>query len=388
MSLRDAIIKRIRTDGPMPFTEYMDLALYDPTLGYYSRADRRSGRAGDFFTSVDTGSLFGELLSKQFGQMWRIVTSQAGDDRGHCDLVEAGAGDARLARDILDRSTVADPEFYAAVRYTPVERSPAGRRAHTSTLDPHRSKLRASGVELPSRIHGIIFANELLDALPVHPIVMTGDGLREVYVDADGQRLVERLGPVSSAARAHVERFRIRLEPGWRAEVCPAAISWVEDAGRCLDRGFLILVDYGHDAAELYSLTHATGTLASYRRHYVATDTTGSEPSPPWLEEPGTRDITTHVDLTAVRQAAERAGLRTLGILDQTYFVLGLASAELPETESDEEDDDREAMKRRLALKTLLLPGGLGSTHKVLIFGKNVGTPQLLGCSFSVRATR
>ena len=87
MSLRDAIITRIRTVGPMPFAEYMDLALYDPTLGYYARADRRSGRAGDFFTSVDTGSLFGELLSKQFGQMWRIVTSQAGSDQGHCDLV-------------------------------------------------------------------------------------------------------------------------------------------------------------------------------------------------------------------------------------------------------------------------------------------------------------
>ena len=388
MSLRDAIITRIRTDGPIPFAEYMDLALYDPTLGYYARADRRSGRAADFFTSVDTGSLFGELLSKQFGQMWRIVTSQAGNDQGHCDLVEAGAGNGRLARDILDRSTVADPEFYAAVRYTLVERSVAGRRAHTSTLGPHRSKLHVSGVELPSRVHGIIFANELLDALPVHPIVMTGDGLREVYVDADGQRLVERLGPMSSAVRAHVERFRIRLEPGWRAEVCPAAVSWVEAAGRCFDRGFLVLVDYGHDAAELYSLTHATGTLASYQRHHVATDVSGSGPSPPWLEEPGTGDITAHIDLTAVRQAAESVGLQTLGILDQTYFVLGLASAELAETESDEDDSDSEAMKRRLALKTLLLPGGLGSTHKVLIFGKNVGAPQLLGCSFSVRATR
>ena len=388
MSLRDAIIERIRTDGPLPFAEYMNLALYDPKLGYYARTDRRSGRAGDFFTSVDTGPLFGELLSKQFGQMWRIVAAQAGDGRGHCDVVEAGAGGARLARDVLDRSTVADPEFYAAIRYTLVERSPAGRRAHASTLDPHRSKLRGSGVELPSRVHGIIFANELLDALPVHPIVMTGNGLREVYVDADGERLVERLGAVSIAVRAHVERFHIRLEPGWRAEVCPAAVSWVEDAGRCLDRGFLVLVDYGHDAAELYSLTHATGTLASYRRHHVATDVAGSEPSPPWLEEPGTGDITAHVDLTAVRQAAERVGLRTLGILDQTYFLLGLASAELAETGSDEDDHDIEAMKRRLALKTLLLPGGLGSTHKVLIFSKNVGTPQLLGCSFSLRATR
>ena len=386
MLLRDVIIGRIRTSGPLPFAEYMGLALYDPELGYYARADQRSGRTGDFITSVDTGPLFGELLARQFGQMWRIISSQTDDPRAGCDLVEAGAGSGRLARDVLDRVAVADPELYETIRYTLVERSAAARAGHSSKLAPHRSRICGSRVELPSGIHGIVFANELLDALPVHPVVMTQAGLREVYVDVEGERLVERLGTMSAAVRAHVERFDIRLELGWRAEVSPETVRWVEGAGRRLDQGFLVLVDYGHDADELYSLTHATGTLASYRHHHVETDTAPGRESAPWLEAPGSRDITAHVDLTAVRIGAERVGLQTLGIVDQTYFMLGLASAELLKTGA-EPDDSIEATKRRLALKALLLPGGLG-THKVLIFGKNVGTPELLGCSFSQRATR
>ena len=383
MSLRDVIIERIRLDGPLSFAAYMDVALYHPELGYYAHSDRRSGRAGDFFTSVDLGSVFGELLSKQFAQMWRITVSNAGGDLGHFDLVEAGAGNGRLARDILDRSAVAHQDFYEAVRCTLVERSPAARSAQETTLEQHLAKLSRSALELPSSVQGIIFANELLDALPVHAVEMTKRGLREVYVDVEGHQLVERLGAVSPTVQAHIERHRIRLEPGWRAEVSPAMVGWVEDAGRRLQHGFLVLVDYGHEATELYSPTHSAGTLTSYRQHRAETGSDRGAAARPWLDEPGVSDITAHVDLTAVRQAAERVGLQTLATLDQTYFLLGVASAGDRETS----DDGIDAIKRRLAFKTLLLPGGLGSTHKVLIFGRSVGNPELDGCSFSVRAT-
>ena len=234
-------------------------------------------------------------------------------------------------------------------------------------------------------INGIVFANELLDALPVHPIVMTTAGLREVYVDLDPSvtgQFAERLGPVSSTVATHVERFDINLELGWRVEVSPATVQWVEHVASSLDRGFVVLIDYGHEASELYSPTHATGTLTTYHRHVVQT---GDDPQPmtaPWLAEPGTADITAHVDLTAVRVAAETAGLETIGSLDQTYFLLGIGAGEWPDP-----GDSVAAIRRRLALKTLLLPGGLGSTHKVMIFGKNVGTPRLRGCSFSPRVT-
>ena len=144
-----------------------------------------------------------------------------------------------------------------------------------------------------------------------------------------------------------------------------------------------MLIDYGHHASELYSLAHATGTLPCYRRHQVAG---GDEnfPTPPWLQEPGQSDITAHVDLTAVQTTAEQEGLQTIGILDQTYFLLALASTEEAAHSSE---DGIDALKRRLALKTLLVPGGIGSTHKVLIFGRGIGTPRLQGCSFSARTT-
>ena len=385
MQLRDVIASRIRAAGPLPFAEYMDLALYHPELGYYARAGRRSGRAGDFFTSVDAGPLFGEMLAAQFAEMHRLAAPEGATKAAAFDLVEAGAGSGRLARSVLDHAAAAHPRFYSDLRLTLVERSPAARAAQDAALGPHAGRLAQAGAELPARVRGIIFANELLDALPVHSVVMTAAGLREVYVDNRDGHLAETFGPVSPAVETHVERFGIRLETGWRTEVSPAAVGWVTAAARSLERGFLLLIDYGHEAHELYSPTHAHGTLACYRRHRVEAAGDGRAAAP-WLEEPGARDITAHVDLTAVRTAAEEAGLETLGTLDQTYFLLGLAGTGAA-VDVAPGGAGLDPIRRRLAFKTLLAPGGLGSTHKVLIFGKDVGRPGLRGFSFSRRVT-
>lgn len=385
MTLQAVIRERIRTAGPLPFAAWAELALYHPELGYYARAARRSGRAGDFFTSVDLGPLFGALLASQFAEMWRLTRAAA--DRARFDLVEAAAGDGRLARDVLDAAAADDPDFYAAVDLHLVERSRAARAAQAAALGPHAGKLASSGPGLPPAVRGVVFANELLDALPPHLLQMTGGGLREVYVDVDSRTggFVERLGPLSDArVRAHVDERGIRLAEGWRAEVAPAAADWVRQAVAALDRGFLLLIDYGHEARELYSATHAAGTLAACRRHRAADAAGGA--APPWLAAPGEYDLTAHVDLTLVRDTAERGGARTLGVLDQTYFLLGLGAVERAARESA--GGGVAALRRRLALKSLLVPGGLGSTHKVLIFGKDVGTPALAGCSYRVRATR
>ena len=385
MTLREVIRERIRTKGPLPFAAYVELALYHSELGYYARADRRSGRAGDFFTSVDLGPLFGALLASQLAEMWRVLRSRDGETR--FDLVEAAAGNGRLARDVLDAAAADDPAFYDAIRLHLVDRSRAARDAQTATLGPHATKVASSGPCIPSAIQGGIFANELLDALPPHVLEMTGDGLREVYVDVDAATgdFAERLGPLSDArVQAHVHDRNITLESGWRAEVVPAAADWVRQAVTALSRGFLLLVDYGHEAHELYSATHAAGTLTTYRRQRIADAADGAPP--PWLVDPGECDITAHVDLTLVRDAAEAAGARTLGVLDQTYFLLGLGAVERVNRKSDE--GSVAALRRRLALKSLLMPGGLGSTHKVMLFGRNVGTPALAGCSYRIRATR
>ena len=215
--------------------------------------------------------------------------------------------------------------------------------------------------------------------------MMTDDGLQEVYIDADaGGALVERLGQLSSPRiQAHIDKRKITLKPGWRVEVVPDAVDWVRQAVHSVQVGFLLLIDYGHEANELYSLTHATGTLATYSQHRVETIATAG--AQPWLIEPGSRDITAHVDLTAVRETAESAGAVTLGILDQTYFLLGLGAAERTANLTDA--NEIQAIRRRLAMKSLLMPGGLGSTQKVMIFSKRVATPTLSGLSYRIRAT-
>jgi len=347
----------------------MEVALYDAAHGYYARAARRSGRRGDFFTSVDVGPLFGELIAVQLAGMWALLR-----DAGAAlfDIVEAGAGSGRLARDILDAAAREHPDLYENARVTLVERSAAARGAQRAMLGPHASTM-VSAEEIPAATTGVIFANELLDALPVHVVTMTASGLREIYVTEREGRLVEIEGPMSDPTVTGyisdcISRSGLTLAIGARVEVGLEAERWVRRAADTLDRGFLLLFDYGHEARELYSATHHSGTLMSYRGHTARAED--------WLNDPGERDLTSHVNLTTVRRAAESAGLQTLGVIDQTYFLGALGLVERLDP-----GDDRGALKRRLAAKTLVMPGGLGSTMKVMVFAKGVGTPALRGLS-------
>jgi SAM-dependent MidA family methyltransferase len=408
--LRELIADRIRTSGPISFAEFMELSLYHPELGYYARAARKTGRAGDFFTSVDVGPVFGEFLARQFAEMWRIwsmvdgpssivdrpssivrpsssvhrpsaIVGEKGDGSlsretsakktpvPFFDLVEVGASDGRLARDILDAAARNDPDFYAATRLSLVERSHAARAEHVTTLGPHAARLNYTDSALPEDVDGIIFANELLDAFPTHAVAMTESGLQEVFVDFTDGRFVERFRTPSTPRIAeYLARAGAVMHQGFRAEVNLAAEDWIKTAATSLRRGFLIIIDYGHEEDQLYGGSHSSGTLTTFKRHTLMAD---------FLDAPGECDITAHVDLSAVTRTAEQAGLDVLGRLDQTYFLLGLGVDDL----------EHMPLHDRLAVKTLLLPGGLGSTHKVLIFGKGMGHPALKGCSYRERMT-
>lgn len=353
----------------MTVADFMEFALYDREHGYYARAPRRSGRTGDFFTSVDVGPLFGRLLEVQLAEMAALLGPAV-----PFDLVEVGASDGRLAADILRAAQQRDPAFFDRLSVRLVEASARARAAQSSTLAGFEARLGRASAELPERFTGALLANEWLDALPVHQVVMRPEGLREVFVDVDAcGHLTTREGEPSTLALAtYLRESDVTLEPGWRVEINLRAVDWVRAAARRLCRGFLILVDYGHEARELYSLTHAAGTLTSFAAHTSAGAERPGEPA--WLDAPGSRDITAHVDFTAVRRAAEAEGLETLGFLDQTYFLLGLLSPDL-------------AVADARALKTLVMPGGLGSTMKVLILSKGLGRPALAGCSYRVRVT-
>jgi SAM-dependent MidA family methyltransferase len=401
----------VRSHGPLTVAAFIDFALYDSEFGYYARAAQRSGRAGDFFTSVDVGPLFGELLAAQLAECSRILNSRF-PVLDPFDLVEAGAGNGRLSADILRAVRSRHPDLYECLRLHLVEASAGARAAQRATLGDMADRLVSSGEALPESFEGVLFANELVDALPVHQVVMREDGLREVFVDLDERgpgraalhetearpekaalhgardeaeranvgrpfhgRLIER-APSTPALQEYLDRLGVTLEPGWRVEINLRAVAWMRDAARRLRRGFIILIDYGHQARELYSATHSAGTLTAFSRHQSSGPESGAG-APSWLQRPGEQDITAHVDFTSLQAAAEAEGMTTIALLDQTYFVLGLIAGW----------SATELARRAGALKTLMIPGGIGSTHKVLILGKGVGTPALQACSFSVRVT-
>src|SRR5712691_10406551 len=186
------IVDLVRERGPLTVAAFMELALYDSRIGYYARAARRSGRAGDFFTSVDVGPIVGELLATQIIEMAAIRTSNA-EDAEHAektvDVVEAGAGNGRLSADILRAIRRQAPALYERLRLHLVEVSADARAAQRETLGDVSDRLASSSADLPASFTGVLLANELLDALPTHQVVMRPDGLREVFVDLDRDRL-------------------------------------------------------------------------------------------------------------------------------------------------------------------------------------------------------
>lgn len=394
MSAAPLIAQRIRERGPITVAEFMSLALYHPEHGYYSGAAHRTGRAGDFFTSVDLGPLFGRLLARQFAEMWQVLEAPGGEipieggraGESGIDLVEAAAANGQLARDVLGAATEESPAFYAATRLHLVDASPAAREAQRETLGPHAARLVSSSARLPDEVHGVIYANELLDALPVHAVVQTPVGLAERYVSLDDRhgtpRFIEQAGPLSNEAIGrHLASLGVALTPGARAEVNLSALAWLTRACSALHRGFLVLIDYGHPADQLYAESHAAGTLTSFVQHVSPADGPADN-TPAWLQDPGSRDITSHVDLTSVQRVAEALGCETLGVLDQTYFLLALAGAEQPGGPALPNDP-----RSLRAFKTLVMPGGLGSTMKVMVFGRNVGRPLLSGLRGPARLT-
>jgi SAM-dependent MidA family methyltransferase len=351
--LHRAIDDRIAERGGVTVAEFMELALYHPVDGYYATRAQRSGRNGDFYTSVDAGPLLGACI-------WRYLALRCPTSPDRFDLVEVGAGSGRLARDILDAAKRETPALYAATRLHLVERSFAARAAHLATLGPHANKLAYSGDRIPSAVRGAIVANELLDALSCHIVEMTDGGLCEVYVTTQNDRAGASapyaldLRPLSDPAIAmQLERAGVRLDVGCRAEVSLAAPQLVTEAARALESGDLLILDYGYEARELYSAARPEGTLARYSNHRI---------DDRWLEDPGGCDLTTHVDFTTVRRAAESEGLRLVRFSDQTRFLLDCGIAALLPSGTSVT-----AVRQRLGARTLLSPEGLGGTIKVLV---------------------
>jgi SAM-dependent MidA family methyltransferase len=364
--LERKLIERIRERGPMPFVDYMRSCLYDPQFGYYGRSESR--RFADFYTSVDVHPIFGRLLARQLAEMWVLLGSP-----GDFTVVESGAGTGRLAAHILDFAARELRPFYDVLRYVAVEQSPARRAVHQDSIAAHLGRGRAfSAAELPAHVPvGCILSNELLDALPVHRVVMLPKGLREVYVAEESDALTEKLGPLStSEIAAYFDEQGIVLAENQQAEAGLDVCRWVMDAGSRLGRGFVLSVDYGHEAAELYDERHMSGTLMAYSQHRATEE---------FLQAPGEQDLTAHVNFTALDRWGSRAGLDKTGCVSQMQFLVAMGRrnefADLYEPGAGEVD----RIRARLMLKTLIHPEGMGETFQVFVQHKGIEAPPLTG---------
>jgi len=375
--LKSEITAEIAERGPIPFARFMELCLYHPTLGYYTRGIGGGG-GRDYLTSSGVHRAFGALLARQVEEMWR-----RGGRPDPYHFVEFGPGEGQFAVDFLCE-TKRSPAFAAALRYVLVEPSPALQERQRSRLKGRTSIptswVDEAGLDARAPFTGCLFANEVLDAFPVHRVVGTPEGPREIHVAVRDGRLIETRLALSGPA---IERFlgesAMTLEAEQEADINLAAPCWISWAVGLLQRGHLIVVDYGHEAQDLYAPERRRGTLLAYHLHRTNED---------FLERPGEQDLTAHLDFTALRRAAEGRGARCLGLTTQARFLLALGALDfLPEPASAEGAPGREAvdlveaMRDREGLKELVLPGRMGDKFRVLVFGVGDVHRDLAGLS-------
>ena len=354
------------------FADFMAQALYHPQYGYYMAARDRIGKSGDFFTSSSVNALFGRLVARQLMQMADLLSAES------FQIVEQGAGEGHLALDILDALAEEAPDLYTRLTYTLVEVSQDNRQRQAKSLAAHAGKVVWSHEEDWSISSGCFLSNELVDAFPVHVVEQHAGVLREIFVTSREDAFVEELRePVDYSLAEYFAWLGCRPIEGNRAEANLAARDWMRLVGQRVTRGFVLTIDYGYPAQELYAPHRRAGTLMCYHRHQA-------DDNP--YDLVGEKDITAHVDFTALQKAGSEAGLQTLCFSEQYRFLLGLGFFEELVRLEAAAADEKEARALRLTLKNLIMPeAGMGETFKVLVQGKNVGTPELL-CNRAIAA--
>ena len=365
--LAELLAERIRRYGPLTFADYMRECLYHPVHGYYSKAEQT--RFADYYTSADVHPIFGRLLARQFAEMWETLGRPE-----EFTVVEAGAGVGRLATHVLDFCATKLPAFYNSLRYVAVERSAPRREQAIANLKRHATAGHFAGsAEIPARIAaGCLFSNELIDALPVHRVVLESGALKEIFVDFRGGRFLSATAPLSTCAIAEYFATQgVILQEGQCAEAGLEASDWITEVGRRLERGYVLTIDYGHHAAELFDDHHMRGTLLAYQNHRVSED---------FYVSPGEQDLTAHVNFTALETWGKRSGLETVGFTSQTAFLLALGQGNEFADLYDEGQTEAERVRARLQLKTLIHPEGMGERFQVLLQRKGSVRRRLTGC--------
>ena len=354
-ALAQLLSKQIREEGSMPFADFMAVALYHPEHGYYASQRLRTGKAGDFYTSVSVGPVFGQLMASEFCGAWDRMGKPS-----RFTIIEAGANDGQLALDVLTWIRERRPDFLASLTYQidePLVSAAALQRqtlaAFPATITHHSNDPHA---------HGCYFANELLDAMPCHRVRFWAGHWQELRVGLDAANdfcAVEK-EPEDTNLLSRLAWLGNGFPEGYTTEIAPVVASHMHLAAARLEQGYLFFADYGYPARDYYAPHRATGTLRCYRNHRAHEDP---------FDAIGETDLTAHVDFSLAATAAVQAGCTVLGFVDQARFLTAAAAPLLREMERS---DGATASAWQRQFQTLTHPAWLGQKFHFLVLGKSV----------------
>lgn len=358
-------------DQCLSFYRFMDMALYDELDGYYISTTQKLGKEGDFYTSSSIGSYMGQQLAATFIEM----ADKLGDRPPL--LVEFGAGEGTLAKQILDEWSRLRPKADAQPRLVLFEKSPYHRKRQKEQLSAYSDRITWSdeleSLDFATDEAAIVYSNELIDAMPVHRIKRDKEGLHEFYVTVDvaKQAFTEVLKPLSSEVRQYIERYRLSFTIGQEAEINLDAEKWILQLGKKMNRGYVVTIDYGYPREELYAVHRMKGTLLGYYKHQ-----TNANP----YERIGEQDLTSHVDFTTLIEAGKQVGMDAALLLTQREFLINSGILEKVVAHSDNNPFTSEAMRINRAIRQLMVPSEMGEVFKVLIQAKGIEAPWPLRC--------
>ncbi|MBC7932665.1 MAG: SAM-dependent methyltransferase [Rubrivivax sp.] len=358
-NLEAVLRERIRREGHITFREWMRAALYDEQGGYYRRRGvERWGRAGDYRTSPERSALFAATFAGHFANLFDEL-----DRPPALYILEAGGGAGRFAHGVLQTLRLDAPHVFQSLCYIFDESSEESRTRAATLLAPFAERVEFRSIEEFTKPleAAIVFSNELLDAFPVHRVVIREGALREMYVGVgeDENFVWVESDPSTPRLAEHFARMDLTLAEGQFAEVNPGAEEWMKSAARIVGRGFVISVDYGDEAERLFGAPHRReGTLRAFRGHELAEDV---------LREPGEQDLTTTVNWTHVRSVGEAVGLETVTLEQLDSFLLRAGLLEQLERETARAADGADIARLRLNAREMILPGGMASHFQVLV---------------------
>lgn len=364
--LKDLVVERIKQSGAITFCDFMEMALYHPTLGYYCNEKEKIGRKGDFYTSANIDSSFGLLLAKQCLEMYcelnNISLTEVNRQNSKLTIIELGAGTGQLALDIIFALHTEYQFPLDRLQYVICEISSVLKAKQEKMLAPFLQQVTWINYDqLSNYPRSIILANEVIDAFPVHQIRWHNGELEELYIGLDSKNVeLKKFWQKASNDKLtdYLKTLKIELVEKQVIEVNLEAIRWLEQLSNALEKGFIIIIDYGDFSDHLYSPEHLEGSLRCFFQHTLKTD---------FLENIGQQDITADVNFSALIYYGQKFGLKLVSFIRQADYLIKLGLLERLQKIIEEDPNSFQSLKTRLALKNFFIPGGISDHFRVLI---------------------